>query len=150
MIDGDELRTYAQQLRKDATKEENTLWYQFLRTYPLQFKRQEVIGGYIVDFFCPKAGLVIELDGGQHYEEKGKQYDLERTQYLEKIRGLRVLRFSNLDVNQNFEGVCTAIDPSNRPLISRATRASFHPQGVRHIRRATKLPTAVQPPRGSS
>ena len=110
MSDGSELRTYAQQLRKNATKEENTLWYQFLRTYPFQFKRQEVIGGYIVDFFCPKAGLVIELDGNQHYEEKGIQYDLERTQYLEVIRRLRVLRFTNFDINQNFEGVCASIE----------------------------------------
>ena len=110
MSDGNVLRTYAQQLRKNATKEENKLWYQFLRTHPLQVKRQEVIGSYIVDFFCPKARLVIELDGSQHFGEKGMQEDLDRTQYLEKIRGLCVIRFSNLDVNQNFEGVCTAIE----------------------------------------
>ena len=63
-----------------------------------------------MDFFCPKAGLVIELDGNQHYEEKGIQYDLERTQYLEVIRRLRVLRFTNFDINQNFEGVCASIE----------------------------------------
>ena len=131
MSDKNELRAYAQQLRKNATKEENTLWYQFLRIHPLQFKRQEVIGGYIVDFFCPKAGLVIELDGGQHYEERGIQYDLERTQYLEELRGLRVLRFSNLDINQNFEGVCTAIELEIRTVApsSVALRAPASPQG---------------------
>ena len=131
MSNANELRTNAQQLRKNATKEENSLWYQFLRMHPIQFKRQEIIGGYIVDFFCPKAGLVIELDGGQHYEEQGIQYDLERTRYLEKIRGFHVLRFSNLDINQNFEGVCMRINQvleSDAPS-SVALRAPASPQG---------------------
>ena len=111
-------RTRAQKLRKNATKEENRLWYQFLRTHPVQFKRQRVIGQYIVDFFCSAAGLIIELDGGQHYEAKGIEYDKERTEYLEQIREYKVLRFSNLDVSQNFEGVCVTINEAlkNLPL----------------------------------
>ena len=66
-------------LRKDMTKEEKRLWYDFLRTYPIRFLRQKVLGKYIVDFYCAKAKLVIELDGSGHYTEEGKQYDKERT-----------------------------------------------------------------------
>ena len=62
--------TRAQELRKNATKEENHLWYDFLRTYPVQFLRQKPFGPYIVDFYCHKAKLAIELDGSQHYEGK--------------------------------------------------------------------------------
>lgn len=131
MSKANELRAHAQQLRKNATKEENCLWYQFLRTHPYQFKRQEVIGGYIVDFFCPKAGLVIELDGGQHYEEKGIQYDEERTQYLEEVRGLCVLRFTNLDINQNFEGVCLAIDQMLQRIAPSSVTACAMPASPR-------------------
>lgn len=100
----------ARELRKNATKEENHLWYDFLKDHPLQFRRQKVFGRYVVDFFCAKAGLVIELDGGQHYGETGLiQRDQERTDYLENMRGFSVLRFTNLEVTKNFEGVCSAI-----------------------------------------
>ena len=58
----------ARELRKNMTKEERHLWYDFLRTYPVKFTKQKIIGNYIVDFYCAKAGLVIELDGSQHYE----------------------------------------------------------------------------------
>ena len=103
------LKQHAQQLRKAMTKEENLLWYRFLRKYPLQFRRQYVIGNYIADFFCHKAKLVVELDGSQHYEPEKQAYDRERTAYLES-QGLLVLRFSNLDVLRNFPNVCEAID----------------------------------------
>lgn len=103
------LTQHAQQLRKAMTKEENLLWYRFLRKYPLQFRRQYVIGNYIADFFCHKAKLVVELDGSQHYEPEKQAYDRERTAYLES-QGLLVLRFSNLDVLRNFPNVCEAID----------------------------------------
>lgn len=103
------LKQHSQQLRKAMTKEENLLWYRFLRKYPLQFRRQYVIGNYIVDFFCHKAKLVVELDGSQHYEPEKQAYDRERTAYLES-QGLLVLRFSNLDVLRNFPNVCEAID----------------------------------------
>lgn len=103
------LTQHAQQLRKAMTKEENLLWYRFLRKYPLQFRRQYVIGNYIADFFCHKAKLVVELDGSQHYEPENQAYDRERTVYLES-QGLLVLRFSNLDVLRNFPNVCEAID----------------------------------------
>lgn len=103
------LRDRAQSLRREATKEENHLWYDYLRHQKAQWKRQVVFGRYIVDFYCPSAKIVVELDGGQHYEEEGIAYDLARTGYLEG-RGLCVLRFSNLDIHSNFAGVCTAID----------------------------------------
>ena len=88
----------AQELRKNPTKEEARLWYQFLRCYPLRFRRQFQIGRYIVDFYCAKARLVVELDGSQHCEPDAVAYDKIRTQFLEE-KGLYVLRLSNLDVD---------------------------------------------------
>ena len=99
----------ARQLRREMTKEERRLWYDFLRTYPVRFLRQRVIGNYIVDFYCAQAKLVIELDGSQHYEADAAQKDAERTTFLEQY-GLRVLRFANNEVNENFSGVCEYID----------------------------------------
>lgn len=99
---------YAKELRKNMTRQERHLWYDCLRDYPLRFRRQEVIGNYIADFFCDKARLVIELDGSQHYDADEQRYDKRRTAYLESL-GLRVLRFSNYDVDTNFDGVCQAI-----------------------------------------
>ena len=99
----------ARQLRQEMTKEERRLWYDFLRTYPVRFLRQRVIGNYIADFYCAQAKLVIELDGSQHYEADAAQKDAERTAFLEQY-GLRVLRFANNEVNENFSGVCEYID----------------------------------------
>ncbi len=98
-----------QALRKNMTKEERHLWYDFLKTYPIQFKRQYALGNYIVDFYCYKAKLVVELDGSQHCDPKGIAYDDARTQYLES-QGFYVLRFSNLDVLHQFHAVCEMID----------------------------------------
>ena len=98
----------ARTLRKEMTKEERHLWYDFLRGHTLKFYRQKPIGNYIVDFYCDQAKLVIELDGGQHFEPSGQYRDRIRTKDLEDM-GLSVLRFSNLDVMQNFEGVCQTI-----------------------------------------
>ena len=102
------LLTNARNLRKGMTKEERKLWYTFLCKLPVRFRRQQIIGNYIVDFYCHSRGLVIELDGSQHFEDKGKQADLERDAYLRGL-GLRVLRYSNLDVNRNFRGICEDI-----------------------------------------
>ena len=99
----------AKELRKGATKQENHLWYDFLRSYPVRFQRQKTIDHFIADFYCHAAKLIIELDGSQHYEEQGIERDKERTAILEQY-GLNVIRFSNLEVERNFEGVCTAID----------------------------------------
>ena len=103
------LLPYSRKLRKDMTKEERHLWYDFLRVYPVRFRRQQIIGNYIVDFYCHSAALVIELDGSQHCEPEAQKQDKIRTDYL-CSQGLYVFRISNLDVTRNFEGVCTAID----------------------------------------
>ena len=90
------------------TKEERKLWYDFLKKLPITINRQKTLGNYIVDFYCAQGRLVIELDGSQHYEEKGRLKDEVRDNYLEEL-GLTVVRYSNLDVNRNFDRVCEDI-----------------------------------------
>ena len=99
----------ARSLRKNMTKEERRLWYDFLQKYPVKFLRQKILGKYIVDFYSAEARLIIEIDGSQHYEEKGYEKDKERTAYLEQY-GLRIVRILNRDINSNFDGVCEYID----------------------------------------
>ena len=99
----------SQTLRKNQTKEESLLWNCFLKKYIVQFRRQYIIGQYIVDFYCHKAKLVIELDGSGHYEPEIIQKDRIRTEYLESL-GISVLRFTNLDIKRNFSAVCEKID----------------------------------------
>ena len=108
---------FAKELRKNMTKEERHLWYDFLRNYPIKFTRQKVLGKYIADFYCAKANLVVELDGSQHYEDVGLMNDEKRTQYLEQY-GINVIRISNLDVLKNFEGVCMYIDNEVKQSLS--------------------------------
>ena len=107
----------AKNLRKNLTKEERRLWYDYLRTYPVKFQRQKIIGKYIVDFYCAEAKLIVELDGSQHYEEKEMAYDAERTAFLEQY-GIRVLRIPNNEVIQNFRGVCEYIDLAVKQSLS--------------------------------
>jgi very-short-patch-repair endonuclease len=99
----------AKELRKNMTKHEKRLWYNFLAKYPVRFQRQKTIDNYIVDFYCHKAHLVIEADGSQHYTEDGIINDEFRTKILIAY-SLDVLRFSNFDIERNFEGVCIEID----------------------------------------
>ena len=99
----------ARKLRKNMTKEEKHLWYDFLKDYPVRFKKQKIIGNYIVDFYCANANLVIELDGSQHFEDKKINYDKTRTEFLEQF-GLKVLRIPNIEINSNFNNVCEYID----------------------------------------
>ena len=103
------LTSVARVLRKNMTKEERKLWYNFLRNYPVNFLSQKVIDNYIVDFYCPKAKLIIELDGSQHFYDKNINKDRIRTEQLEK-RALTVIRIPNNVINQNFKGVCKMID----------------------------------------
>jgi len=103
------LKEKAQTLRQDMTKEERHLWYDFLKNHPVQFNRQKVIGSYIVDFYCHQAKLIVELDGSQHFQDKGLDYDAKRTKYLNRL-GLVVLRVSNNEVWESFPGVCESID----------------------------------------
>ena len=105
----DYLKNFSHKMRKNMTKEERHLWFDFFRKYPVRVKRQVIIGKYIVDFCCERAQVIIELDGGQHYETENKKADAERTRQLERL-GFLVLRYSNLDVMQNFSGVTEDID----------------------------------------
>jgi len=107
-------------LRNNATKQENHLWYDFLRNYPLQFYRQRIIGEYIVDFYCPKAKLIIELDGMQHYEKDAVEYDNNRTKAFEEFN-LCVIRFSNYEVDNNFKSICKRIDSKIKQLIIKSS-----------------------------
>ena len=99
----------AKALRKNPTPWERKLWYNFLRNYPVRFQRQKAIGDYIADFYCAKARLVIELDGGGHYAPQQAEKDAVRTEALEAM-DLTVLRICNLDIDRNFSGVCQHID----------------------------------------
>ena len=99
----------AKTLRKNMTPWERKLWYGFLRNYSVRFQRQKAIGNYIVDFYCAKARLVIELDGGGHYTAKQLEKDEFRTKELEDMN-LTVLRICNLDIDRNFNGVCEFIN----------------------------------------
>ena len=99
----------ASKLRRNMTKEERHLWYDFLRNYELKFIRQKIFGKYILDFYCAQIKLAIELDGSQHYDEEAERHDLERTKYLSEY-GVKVIRISNLEINTNFKGVCVYID----------------------------------------
>ena len=104
-----EIVPLARSLRKNMTKEERRLWYNFLRIYPVKFSRQKVLGKYIADFYCAKAKIIIELDGSQHYEEKGLAYDEERNRFL-KEHGIRVIHIANNQIHTSFRNVCEYID----------------------------------------
>ena len=99
------------------TKEERHLWYDFLRSYPVRFSRQKVLGKYIADFYSAEAKLVIELDGSQHYENRNIQKDTDRTAFLESY-GLTVIRIPNNEVKRSFRGVCEYIDAAVKQSLS--------------------------------
>ena len=102
------LQDNARSLRKNMTREERHLWYDFFKTLPVTVNRQRVVGPYIVDFYCASAKLVVELDGSQHYMEQSKQNDKKRDKYLRDL-GLTVKRYSNADVNYRFQAMCQDI-----------------------------------------
>ena len=104
-----DLKERSRELRKNMTPEEKQLWYHFLQNYEIRFSRQRVIGNYIVDFYCRRANLVIEIDGAQHYTPDSIMYDKTRTDFL-KSCGIEILRFLNKDIHDNFENVCLYID----------------------------------------
>ena len=105
----EEYKPLSQKLRREMTRQERHLWYDFLKSYPITFHRQKQFGHYIVDFYCAKARLIVELDGSQHYEPEEEQRDVIRDQYLSDL-GLTVLRFGNADIDRHFDGVCATID----------------------------------------
>ena len=117
MAQSEKIRRYSQELRRNMTREERHLWYDFLKSNPLPIHRQYSFGEYIADFYCHRAKLIIELDGSRHCEPDQAQYGRVRTAYLEK-EGLRVMRISNRDVNEQFRAVCEAIDNVIRRRLS--------------------------------
>ena len=108
----------AKMLRKNMTKEERHLWYDFLQKYPVRFCRQKVLGKYIADFYSAEINLVIELDGSGHYTQAGQLSDAIRTAYLEEY-GITVLRIPNNYVTTNFRGVCDYLDNCIKQSLSR-------------------------------
>ena len=99
----------ARKLRREMTPHERKLWYLFLRKYPVKIYKQRIIDRFIVDFYCASAKLVIEIDGSQHYEEQGQTYDKERSAVLESY-DLKVIRYSNREIDREFSAVCEQID----------------------------------------
>ena len=112
-----QLVSLARNLRKEMTKEERHLWYDYLRTYPVRFSRQKILGNYIADFYSAEAKLIIELDGSQHFNDDNMQKDAERTSFLESY-GLKVIRIPNNEVMKNFLGVCKYIDTAVKQSLS--------------------------------
>ena len=112
----------AQKLRREMTKEEKQLWYHFLREYPVRFRRQVTCGKYILDFYCAKAKLAVELDGSQHFEREAMNHDYYRTAYLNSI-GIYVMRIPNNEIWRNLGGVCDAIDE----IVDKRTAEKPHP-----------------------
>jgi len=99
----------ARELRKNMTKQERHLWYDFLRHYPVKILRQKVIGKYIADFYCASAKLVIEVDGSQHFTDEGKRYDFEREEFMRQF-DIQTIRYTNYKIDKQFEAVCIDID----------------------------------------
>jgi len=104
-----ELTFRARQLRSTMTRQERHLWYDYLSSHPVRFLRQKVIEGYIADFYCSAARLVVELDGGQHFGDEARKYDAIRTQCFARY-GIEVIRIPNNEVELHFSGVCEHID----------------------------------------
>lgn len=109
MPDDKEMLRRARELRKQMTPQERKLWYDYLRTHPVKFRKQHIMGDYILDFYCPAAALVIEIDGSQHYTKYSKEYDTKRSAFLH-YEGFRIIRYPNTLINKNFSGVCEHID----------------------------------------
>ena len=104
-----DLKSKARSLRRELTPAERKLWFEFLRSHALKFTRQKPLGRYIADFYCAQRQLVIEVDGDSHFSDSGVRYDRERAHALQ-LTGIRVLRFTNLEVTEQFEGVCQRIN----------------------------------------
>lgn len=107
----------AKGLRKNMTPQEKKVWYQFLRSYPVAVYKQRIIESFVADFYCASAGLVIEIDGSQHYTAQGAAYDEERSLVMQRY-GIKTIRFSNYEVDYCFEQVCQSIDSEIKKRIS--------------------------------
>jgi very-short-patch-repair endonuclease len=117
---------FAKQLRRNMTPQEKHLWYEVLSGFSPRFQRQKVIGRFVADFYCHKARLVVEIDGGQHYTEEGLTHDADRSETLNRL-GLRIIRFSNRDIDENIEGVYDEITEAVRVATLNAASSAFMP-----------------------
>ena len=104
-----DLTPNARKLRKNMTKQEKHLWYDFLNSYPVKILRQKVIGFFVADFYCARAKLIIEIDGSQHFTKTGKEYDMEREKIIENY-GIKIIRYTNNAVENDFDFVCNDIE----------------------------------------
>ena len=109
VLKNDHLLEQAREFRSEMTPQEKKLWYRFLRGHEQKIYKQRIIDSFIVDFYCARARLVVEIDGPQHHSEQGLAYDVERTAILEQY-DLMVLRFTNEEVDRQFPEVCAKID----------------------------------------
>jgi very-short-patch-repair endonuclease len=110
------ITTAAKKLRNNMTEEEKKLWYQYLRSYPVRFIRQKVIDNCVLDFYCAKCRLGVELDGGQHLSESGRGHDEARTKLLNAY-GITIIRFMNNRVRDDFINICREIDLKVKELM---------------------------------
>ena len=125
-IYNEKLINNSRELRKNMTPEEKHLWYDFLKDINITVHRQKVIFDYIVDFYIPSAKIVIEIDGSQHYEKENRKDDKERDFKLNS-EGIKVLRYTNLQIKRDFENVCRDILNNITPHLSASQTPS--PQG---------------------
>jgi very-short-patch-repair endonuclease len=107
------VKTPARRLRRDATPAERKLWFEFLSYLPEKFTRQKPLGSYVADFYCSRLRLVIEIDGDRHFTTDGQPQGVKRTAALEALN-VRVIRFTNLEVREQFEAVCAEIQKALR------------------------------------
>ena len=102
------LKSFSQKMRREMTKEERHLWYDFLKSLPVTVHRQKVLGNCIADFYIASKKIVIELDGSQHYMDAGVQSDRDRDAWMQE-NGITVLRYTNLQIQREFDAVCSDI-----------------------------------------
>ena len=114
---------FARELRRTMTDQERHLWYGYLRRSPVRFRRQVPLGPYIADFCCPRARLVVELDGTQHFTEEALAYDRRRTAFLE-AEGYRVLRYRNAIVDECIERVWKQIEEAFQERLAEQDRGA--------------------------
>ncbi len=108
MKNPDYMRSNSQKLRNNMTPEELHLWLDFLKGLPHNVRRQKTIDKYILDFYIPKLRIAIEIDGKQHGREENRNDDMERDRFLAAM-DIKVLRYTNVEVNENFASVCKDI-----------------------------------------
>ena len=111
------VKQYAKEMRHCMTPEERRLWYDFLSKSAYHFRRQQPVGNFIVDFYSAALKFAIEVDGGQHFEEDVRGYDVNRTACLSE-RGIRLVRFTNQQIRRDFLSVCEAIDNAIADIVS--------------------------------